>query len=96
MENMPSWCGQETLPADIGKKLEDGRRIISESLVKLYAYYNPNGDELGSWLEAKKWFENQGCKVVSDEEFNEYRFRVFEVPGDCSTLYFIKFSVNSK
>ncbi len=90
MEGMPLWCGQETLPANIGKKLEDGRRIVSESLVRLYAYYHPNEDVLGSWLEAKRRFEQQSCEIVPDEEFNSYRFRVFEVPGDGSTLYFMK------
>lgn len=54
METMPSWCGQETLPANMGKKLEDDQRIVPISLVEVYA------------------------------------FRVFEVPGDGSTLYFTK------
>jgi len=74
----------------VGKKLEDGRKIVSESLVRLYAFYHPNGDALGSWLEAKKLFENQECEIVSDEEYNSYRFRVIEIPGDGSTLYFTK------
>jgi len=74
----------------VGKKLEDGQKIISESLVRLYAYYHPDGDALGSWLEAKKLFENQGCKIVSDEEYSSYKFRVIEIPGDGSTLYFTK------
>mgnify|MGYP001568386490 FL=1 len=77
----------------VGKNLEDGRKIISESLVRLYAYYHLNGDALGSWLEAKKLFENQGHKIVSDEEYNSYRFRVIEIPGDGSTLYFMKCSI---
>ncbi|MDO8443756.1 MAG: hypothetical protein Q7S78_02115 [Candidatus Azambacteria bacterium] len=73
------------------KKLEDGRKIVSESLVRIYAFSHPeNGDMIANWLAAEKWFENQGCEIVSDKKFNEYRFRVFEVPGDGSTLYFIK------
>ena len=77
----------------VGKKIEDERKIISESLVRLYAYYHPNGDALGNWLDAKKIFENQGYKIVSDEEYNSYRFRVIEIPGDGSTLYFMKCSI---
>jgi len=90
MEGMPSWCGQENLPAHIGKKLEDGRKIVPISLVQIYAYYHPNGDMIGSWVEAEKWFKQQGCTVVPDEEFDEYRFRVFEVPGSLKNVYFTK------
>jgi len=91
METMPSWCGQETLPANIGKKLEDGQRIVPVSLVKIYAFFHPvNGNMLASWVAAEKWFKKQKCAIVSDEEYSSYRFRVIEIPGDGSTLYFIK------
>ncbi|MBU2082023.1 hypothetical protein KKH14_01200 [Patescibacteria group bacterium] len=75
----------------VGKKIEDGRKIISESLVRLYAFSHPeNGDAVASWVAAEKWFKEQGCGIVSDEEYSSYKFRVIEIPGDGSTLYFIK------
>lgn len=83
MENMPSWCGREILPDHFGEKLKDGQKIVSESLVRIYAYFHPKGDVLESWLEAKKWFENQKYEIVPDEEFDEHKFRAFEIPGNC-------------
>ena len=92
METMPSWCGQDTLPANIGKTLEDGQRIVSVSLVETYAFFHPvnGGEKLASWVAAEQWFKEQGCTIVSNEEYDSYRFRVFEVPGSVKTLYFIK------
>lgn len=55
METMPLWYGQDTLPARIGKKLENGQKIVSVSLVETYAFFHPvEGNMIASWVEAEK------------------------------------------
>ncbi len=90
MDIMPLWCEQNVLPAHIGRKLEDGRKIVSVAIIRVYAYFHPNGDRLGSWLNAERWFKDQGCEIVSDEEYDSYRFRVFKAPGSLNDAYFTK------
>lgn len=69
----------------IGKTLEDGRKIVSKSLVGIYAFSHPkNGDTVASWLAAENWFKNQGCVIVSDEEYNSYGICVVTFPGSRS------------
>lgn len=80
---MPSWCAQDILPANIGKTLEDGRKIVPKSVVDLYAFFHPSGNMTDSWIAAEKWFKSQGYEIVSDEEFNKLKFGVSEIPGNC-------------
>ncbi|MFH1393112.1 MAG: hypothetical protein ABIG73_01895 [Patescibacteria group bacterium] len=66
------------------KTLEDGRKIISESSVKAYAFCHSDGDAVASWLAAEKWFKSKEYEIVSDEEYDSYGICIVTSSGNRS------------
>lgn len=60
-------CHGGKIPSEIfGRITKEGKRIVPKWYVEVRAKLNPvnNDDPFLSWLEAEKWFQNQGWEIA--------------------------------
>lgn len=75
-KSVPWWYGRD-IPSSIhGKKLADGRKVVPKFFVEVRANIHPvnGGDPFLSWLEAERWFNNQGWEIMEDDEWYAHKY----------------------